>query len=421
MYFKGRKSDFAEALKYCQKAYSLAESIGYPTIVGYYALKAICYILIVNGKPLSALPYAKEVYRYVEHIGDIYGQAWSLYLQARCHIQLANYWQAQGLLQKSRDMLAACGLQQSAVDLGIVNHQAEIHFVKSEYLESRKLHVTIASSCQPSSYSAILANLNTALIDTVTGADSKLIHQNLHACQFRLTALYGFQSRHMCLIADFIAAGLCLRDGALETANAMFEKCVASSLDISTELALLCLERLGDLSTGMNGISTTLRWGGVFLSLTLRCKDKYRTMQAFRCLGQILSAEGDNETALSVFNVALDGFTFMDIHHWRADCMVRIAEILNHHREVMKAVELWKAARPLFERSSQMKEMIKIDKRLAEVDSVVLVEYEEQLQRLSEVHVSVKALEETCIEDDEEEKLAEGSDFGDNGRQGVSV
>jgi chorismate mutase len=106
-------------------------------------------------------------------------------------------------------------------------------------------------------------------------------------------------------------------------------------------------------------------------------------MQAFRCLGLIFSAQDDDETALSLFNIALDGFTFMDVHCWRADCMVQIADILNSRGEVMKAVGLWKAARPLFERSSQMKDMLKLDAKLAEVDFAVLVEYDEKFQRLS--------------------------------------
>ncbi|KAJ7242259.1 hypothetical protein C8J57DRAFT_1477473 [Mycena rebaudengoi] len=182
----------------------------------------------------------------------------------------------------------------------------------------------------------------------------------------------------------------------------------------------LCLERLGDLSTGMNDIPTTLRWVGVFLSMALKCKEKHQTMQAFRCLGLIFAAEGDNETARSLFNVALHGFTLMDVHRWRADCMVRIADILNNCGEVMKAVELWKAARPLFKRSSQMKDIIKIDARLAEVDSAFVEEYEQQLQRLSELHVPGSEPELTYIgEDEEEDNLAQGSDFEDEGKQGV--
>jgi hypothetical protein len=206
-------------------------------------------------------------------------------------------------------------------------------------------------------------------------------------------------------------------------ANLMFKNFVISSQEFSSaELALQGLTKLADLSTEMNSIMTTLRWVGVFLSLALKCKDKRQTMQAFRCLSQIFSAEGDNETALSLFNVALDGFTFMDVHHWRADCMVHIAEIMNCRGEIIKAVELWKAARPLFERSSQMKDMIRIDAKLAKIDSAVLVECEEQLQQLSELHAPVSAPEETYIaEDEEEDNLAQGSDFEDEGKQGALI
>ncbi|KAJ7252323.1 hypothetical protein C8J57DRAFT_1238201 [Mycena rebaudengoi] len=101
-----------------------------------------------------------------------------------------------------------------------------------------------------------------------------------------------------------------------------------------------------------------------------------QTMQALCCLTQILSAASDNEIALSLFNTALDGFIFMDVHSWRADCIVQIADILSNCGEVLKAVEFSKIARPLFEQSSQMKDIIKIDAKLAEVDSAVLVEYE---------------------------------------------
>jgi tetratricopeptide (TPR) repeat protein len=317
-------------------------------------------------------------------------------------------------------MLTACGQQQSSLHLGILNIEAEIHLVKSEYLESRKLQVGIASSCQPTSYRATLANLNIAFIDIATGADSKIIHQNLDMAMSHLKALNGLQARQIGLIADYAAAELYLQNGALGTAILMFEKCFASFQDISTELALYGLGRLADLSTGMNGTSTTLRWAGIFLGLALKCKDKVQTMQAFRCLGQILSAKGDNETALNLFYVALQGFTFMDIHRWRADCMVRIANILRNQGEVIKAVELWKAARPLFERSTQMKDINWIDAKIAEVDSALLLEYEEQLQRLSELHVPVGTTEGTYIvEDEEEDELAQGSAVGDRVRQSV--
>jgi hypothetical protein len=289
--------------------------------------------------------------------------------------------------------------------------------VKSEYLQSRNLEVVIASSFHPTSYISLLATLNMALIDIATGVDSKIIHQSLDMAQSHLKALHGLRARDASLAADFAAAVLCLRDEALGTANAMLEKCFVASQDIDTELALLCFERIGDISTGMNDIQTTLQWTGIFLGLALKCNEKRQTMQALRCLGQIFCVKGDVETALSLFTVALDGFTFMDIHRWRADCRVRIADILNGHREIMKAVELWKAARPLFERSSQMKDTMKIDARLAEVDSAVLVEYEEHIQPLSDLHIPVSAPE----DEEEEDELAQGSDVRDKLREDVLV
>jgi tetratricopeptide (TPR) repeat protein len=244
-----------------------------------------------------------------------------------------------------------------------------------------------------------MANLNIAIIDTVTGGYSKLIHQNLDICQFHLKTLYGFLGRETSLIADYAAAELCLQDGLHGAAREMFQKCFASSQDISTELALYGLGRLGDFSTRMNDTFTTLQWAGVFLGLALKFKDKHQTMQAVRCLGQIFSARGDNETALSLFSVALDGFTFMDVHRWRADCMVRIANILQDFGEITKAIELWKTARPLFERSSQTKDVTWIDAKLAAVDSVVLFEYQKQLQPLAELNIPHNEVEE--VEDEE--------------------
>ncbi|KAJ7226192.1 hypothetical protein C8J57DRAFT_1252791 [Mycena rebaudengoi] len=216
-------------------------------------------------------------------------------------------------------------------------------------------------------------------------------------------AFYGQMRTHLGYVKIHLVSGLRLQDGALDTANTSFRRCFALSLKNYTNLALECAARLGDLSSGMNRISATFQWSVIFLALALKCQDKCQTMQAFRCLGQLFSVQGDDETALSLFNVALDGFTFMDIHRWRADCMVRIADILNSGGEVLKVVELWKAARPLFERSSQKNDVAKLDDKLAGVDSATLAEYEDKLQRLAEVCVPSSAPE----AEEEENELAQ--------------
>jgi hypothetical protein len=71
-----------------------------------------------------------------------------------------------------------------------------------------------------------------------------------------------------------------------------------------------------------------------------------------------------------------------------------------------------------------MKDIIKLDAKLADIDSVIVAEYEEKLQYLSELYVPAGALEEKYIVEDEEEEedeLVQTSDFGDKGRHGVLV
>jgi ATP/maltotriose-dependent transcriptional regulator MalT len=168
-------------------------------------------------------------------------------------------------------------------------------------------------------------------------------------------------------------AVLHLRDGELKKANTILASCYKSFGDVMIEGCLFCLERLADLSHGMNNIEVTLGWAVILLGLSaVKSQEKLYTMQAFRCLGQIFAAKGDFDTALCLFEVALDGFTHMDIHHWKADCMVRIADILNERGEVLKSVKLWKGARPLFKRSSQAMAVAQIEVRLAAVDPRIL-------------------------------------------------
>jgi hypothetical protein len=75
----------------------------------------------------------------------------------------------------------------------------------------------------------------------------------------------------------------------------------------------------------------------------------------------------DND-ALSILTVALDGFTWMDVHQSRAECMRTLGDLHFCHGELHKASALWTEARPLFERSLQAKAVVEIDNRLAKLE-----------------------------------------------------
>ncbi|KAJ7891732.1 hypothetical protein B0H13DRAFT_1887048 [Mycena leptocephala] len=102
--------------------------------------------------------------------------------------------------------------------------------------------------------------------------------------------------------------------------------------------------------------------------LIVKCKQKFELHKALQFLGDVFHAQGDQDTAISLFTVALDGFTCMDVHRSRAECMVRLGDISKLNGDELKAVELWQTARPLFERSSQGKQFAHLDEKLADLN-----------------------------------------------------
>jgi hypothetical protein len=100
-------------------------------------------------------------------------------------------------------------------------------------------------------------------------------------------------------------------------------------------------------------------------SSLLKTKKKLEIHKGIQYLGDVYLAEGDQHTAISLFTVALEGFTVMDVHRSRGECMLRLGDILNQDGDILKAVNLWETGRPLFERSSQAKQTTGIAERLA--------------------------------------------------------
>ncbi|KAJ7279991.1 hypothetical protein C8J57DRAFT_1220518 [Mycena rebaudengoi] len=305
VYYGWQQSNVTSSLEYSQRALSLSESAGCPTRIGYNALSTIVQIMFIMGNPLDALEHAKKAHEYAEYIGD-------------CQALLANFAYAQILLRNARDLLNSCGpaVQGQQVDINMRELEAEMHLQKTEFAKSM----------------SSLSSLDISLIDITTGVDTKLVCQRMDISRRHSQELYGFAQTHVDYVASRAYAELHLQDGDHSTAHTIFAKCFASQ--------------------------------GLFLGLALQYKDKLATFKAFVCLGQIFAAQGDEETALSLFDVALDAFTSMDVHRWRAICMVQTADILEKQGEVMKSVGLWKAARPLFERCSQAKDVLRIDLKL---------------------------------------------------------
>ncbi|KAJ7216007.1 hypothetical protein GGX14DRAFT_696431 [Mycena pura] len=361
------RSEHAKAKQYKKLALSLAEAGGTPTMVGRHALQGLAQILRSEGDCLGARIHAQKAHRYANSLGDLYGEAQTLTVQAYCCMGLGDFQQAAVLLQQSKELLRLCGLDGGLTDLTTLNYEGEIHLLRTEYLEARTICELTASRRPPGhpprAYTAF-AHFNIAYIDMAIGAEPDLIRHNVDIALQQFNDLEGLPYPLGGPLCDTVYADLYLIQGERILARTLFQSSFLATRDAFDEAAILCLERLADVGTAMADVNTTLCWAGLFLASSMQKKNRLTTMKALRFLGDIFAAMGDNGTALTLFKVAREGFALMGVHRWQGDCLVRIAKILEAQGDVFRSVDFLREARPLFERSSQKKEIEWVDSKL---------------------------------------------------------
>jgi tetratricopeptide (TPR) repeat protein len=187
------------------------------------------------------------------------------------------------------------------------------------------------------------------------------------------------------ICCDATLADLYIRENDLPAAKRLFKKCLKLATEHS-EIKLSCLERLANASY-WGADELTPDWTTIFLIHSLRLKAKLQVYKALQFLGQMFLTHEDGNTAVNLFTVALVGFTYMDVHQSRAECMIRLGDISSRRGDLLKAVELWESARPLFERSSQTTEVQCVDERLSHFGSNVLNCHRENIVHLVRLNV----------------------------------
>lgn len=184
--------------------------------------------------------------------------------------------------------------------------------------------------------------------------------RNIDTARSVFAALGDLRSLVSC---DAIVGALSLREGELLSAMSACKSCLRSSWGKDTEIQVHCLEMLGNGSC-WSPMDWTSTWTITFLACGLNLKQNLLIHKALQFLANVFWVMEDTNTAISLLTVALEGFTQMDVHCSRAECMLHLGDISNLQGNSIKAVEFWETARPLFERSSQAKQLAHIDERL---------------------------------------------------------
>jgi hypothetical protein len=196
-----------------------------------------------------------------------------------------------------------------------------------------------------------------------------------------------------------------LREGDVADAKMLICKNFKTSWGKNSDVVNRCLELLADV-TQWNGFHGISNWPTVLLVHSFKSKEKLGIYKALQFLGDSFLAQDDEDTAASLFTVALEGFTYMDVHRSRAECMLHLGDISKGHGDLLKAVKLWETARPLFKRSSQAKQVKNIDEKLTNVGEDVRKNHKTNLAHLAELSAPSGSLE----EDDEPSNIEKDID-----------
>ncbi|KAJ7700562.1 hypothetical protein B0H16DRAFT_771593 [Mycena metata] len=387
--------DIPTALKYCQIGLSLAKSLG--NIRGQSAaLYRLSWIKFLTGDYITAQAYAQELQRLAKLSANLQWEASGLYSDALCCQLLGDYRECIFLVKRAKALLELCGLSQGDLNYSLMNCQAEVHAYKSEYADAHNLCGQLLQTYQGGMlYHEGASLVSIAGVEVPMGVSCEVIQEKICASEAIFNKIGG--QTIMLIICDVIQADLNLREGDMSCS--LFCKCLKAESGRFSEIVSYCLERLADVTRW--SLHHDPSWSIILLAHSLRAKEKLRIYKALQFIGDVYLMQNDELTAVSLFTVALHGFTYMDVHRSRAECMIRLGDMAKKNGDALKALELWETARPLFERSSQAKRVQDIDERVGSISEETKEQHRKNLARLAELNVPTGKVEE--VDSDTEE------------------
>ncbi|KAJ7249529.1 hypothetical protein B0H12DRAFT_1300352 [Mycena haematopus] len=358
-WFFYNKSDLPSALKFIQSAQNLAMLSGDSTQQS-SALIQIAQFKLCTGDYSTAYMHAREAQQLSELSMNLYHNAQALHIQAICSRYLGNYQKSVLQLYRAREILKIC-----------------------DY------------NALPFAFSL----LNIAYIDIQISDTAESVRKNLNTAMEIFTNFGHIGGIIACKISG---ADMDLREHMFDLAQVKFRECLHHSWGIDNEGESLCLERLANIKA-WPAIELQWRWPVIYLGWAYKVKEKLALYKALLFLGDVFMLNNNDEhTAFNLYTIALEGFTFMDVHQSRAECMLRLGDIAHSQRNTSEAIDHWKMAQLLFQRSSQAKDVDQIDSKLAALEKV----QEEALVKLATLQAPTQLLEELFITHEEPVKTA---------------
>ncbi|KAJ7169199.1 hypothetical protein C8R43DRAFT_120380 [Mycena crocata] len=363
-YYVDLAHDLCTGMHCFQKALTLATSINEIDQVS-CSLFSMAWIEWRLGNYLVCQGHAHAALKLSLLSGNLYDEARSLYADALASQALGHYKRTILLSHKARELLGLCGMSGGLLDCSIQAIEAEVHLAKSEYTEALVLHNNMRENTIDSGDVQMCgyALLNIAIIGINTNESEPVVRNHLEEAT-RIFKASEFSAE--IVLCGIVLADLTLREGDTVISKAMLQNLLDKSWGKISCAVDYCLEILADSCRweGSDHVGTS-RWTVLYLAHVNKSQNMLAKHKAVQFLGAIFTYEGDEKTAQTLFTVALEGFTHMDIHQSRAVCMLHLGDLHKRRGDSAAAAEFWGKSLPLFRYSLQSNGVAEIEKRLA--------------------------------------------------------
>ncbi|KAJ7577508.1 hypothetical protein C8J56DRAFT_1113572 [Mycena floridula] len=281
---------------------------------------------------------------WAHELGDIFLQLNCLIFKADCHAIIGNLRYTSSLLTESTNLIHALGLDgTSETSVMLVATYAHWHYKTQDFLQASDMAMISPSTLTPAltDYThSIIHNIRVPNIsqDTIHQQLLRLPHSNNDFEQMRVEMAWASYYLHR--LKDYKKIEDCCYRGLQLKHMTLSERAT-------------CIRLLGDAAVMKGSISTAEQHFVIALAYFV-LMSRLEVLDILRRLGDVyLMRDGDEKTAFSLFEMLLETYTARDIHGSRAECMIRLADLLARRGAVQPAKEYLIQAIPLFECSLQ--------------------------------------------------------------------
>jgi tetratricopeptide (TPR) repeat protein len=384
-------------LEYFQKSLSLAISTKYlhgESQASYY----LGHVKFFNGDYSAALRYTADSQRAAKLGGNLCLEANAARLEAMCLKDLGDYQSSLSQLQRAKSLLVLCDFSGSSLDQHLMSDVAIVHGLKSEYNVAHDIQMQLLQKILPEQDVGLRVStlLNLARSEISMSVAKEDVEKHLNIARHLSQNIGWTVGIDLC---DYRQTEVNIREGNISGVEEILEMGFKKYDGKDSIISAFCLEQLSDIHLWDATRLVNNHYPTILLGYALKLKKKRSFYKALQSLGDSMLSDNDQKSANSLFAMALDGFTQMDIHRSRAECMLRLGNIAQAQGDVGKAEALFKAARPLFERSSQTKRITLVDEKLSTI-CVAQQEHTESLSLLSTMHAPSDVPDEVQIRTD---------------------